>query len=305
VSKLLRAGVAGAGSFGRHHARIYAGLAGVSLIGVFDPHLERAQTLAGEHGAPGFDDLDALLAQIDILTIASPATTHAGVALAALKAGKAVYVEKPIATTLREADELNALAAKAGLVLACGMQERVASQAMGLLDVPETPIFLEAVRRGPWGPRNADVSCVLDLMIHDIDLALTLNPAEPLTVEAEGRVTHGPLLDEVRAEITLDDGSSIVLEASRIAEHRERRMRVVYPSGEVEIDFVTRAFRNATPFALDADFTETPAGQNPLAASVQAFVAAVRGESPRPAVTGEEAARALDLALAVEQACGF
>jgi predicted dehydrogenase len=149
------------------------------------------------------------------------------------------------------------------------------------------------------------VSCVLDLMIHDIDLALTLSPAEPLAVEAEGRVTLGPLLDEVRAEITLNDGASLILEASRIAEARERRMRVVFPSGEVEIDFVTRAFRNSTPFALDADFAETPAGQNPLAASVAAFVAAVRGDSPRPAVTGEEAARALDLALAVEQACGF
>ena len=100
-------------------------------------------------------------------------------------------------------------------------------------------------------------------------------------------MTHGPLLDRVRAEITLEDGSGIVLEASRIAEARERRMRVVYPSGEVEIDFVTRAFRNTTPFPLDADFTDTPAGQNPLAASVEAFVAAVRGEAAQPAVTGE------------------
>ena len=305
MSKLLRAGVAGAGSFGRHHARIYAGLAGVQFSGVYDPHIERAQALAGEHGGRGFDDLLALLDQIDVLTIASPAVTHAAIALAALRAGKAVYVEKPIATSLQDADKLNAAAAKAGVVLACGLQERVASRAMGLLDVPETPIFLEAVRLGPWSPRNADVSCVLDLMIHDIDLVLALNPAEPLTVEAEGRVTHGPLLDQVRAEITLDDGSSIVLEASRIAEARERRMRVVYPSGEVEIDFVTRAFRNTTPFPLDADFTETPAGQNPLAASVEAFVAAVRGEAARPAVTGDEATRALDLALAVEQACGF
>jgi len=303
VSKLLRAGVAGAGSFGRHHARIYAGLAGVQFSGVYDPHIERAQVLAVEHGGRGFDDLHLLLDDIDILTIASPATTHAAIALAALRAGKAVYVEKPIATTLRDADKLLEAAAKAGAVLACGLQERVASKAMGLLDVPETPTYLEAVRRGVWSPRNADVSTVLDLMIHDIDLALTLNPAAPLAVEAEGQVTHGPLLDEVRAEITLDDGSTIILEASRIAEHRERRMRVVYPSGEVEIDFVTRAFRNTTPFPLDADFTDTPAGQNPLAASVEAFVAAVRGEAARPAVTGEEAARALDLALAVEQAC--
>jgi predicted dehydrogenase len=304
LSKLLRAGVAGAGSFGRHHARIYAGLEGVSLSGVFDLHMDRALVVAEPHGARGFDRLEALLDEIDVLTIASPATTHADLALAALAAGKAVYVEKPLAVSPEDADRINAAAAKAGAILACGLQERVASKALGILDIPETPIFLEAVRKGPWGPRNTDVSTILDLMIHDIDLALTLNPAEPLTVEAEARITHGPHIDEARAEITLEDGSSLVLEASRIAEQRERRMRVVYASGEVEIDFITRAFRNTTPFALDQHFAETPAGHNPLAASVEAFVAAVRGEAARPAVTGEEAARALDLALAVEQACG-
>ena len=301
----MRAGVAGAGSFGAHHARLYAGIDGVTLSAVYDADLDRARLLAAQHGALGLDDLETFLAGIDVLTIASPATTHAAIALAALDAGKSVYVEKPLATALDDADRLLAAAARSGQVLACGLQERVASRAMGLLDIPERPIFLEAVRLSPWGPRNADVSCVLDLMIHDIDLALTLDPADPLAVEAEGQVREGPLLDQVRAEITLDDGCNVVLEASRIAEARERRMRVVYPSGEVEIDFVTRAFRNTTPFALDEGFAETPAGKNPLAASIAAFIAAVRGEAPRPAVTGEEAARALDVALAVERACGF
>ncbi len=213
MSKLLRAGVAGAGSFGRHHARIYAGLPGISFAGVYDPHLERAQALAGEHGGRGFDEMAALLAQIDILTIASPATTHAAIALAALRAGKAVYVEKPIATTLADADKLNDAAAKAAVVLACGLQERVASRAMGPAGRAGDPDLSGGRAPRPWGPRNADVSCVLDLMIHDIDLALTLNHAEPLAVEAEGRVTKGPLIDEARAEITLDDGSTIILEA--------------------------------------------------------------------------------------------
>jgi predicted dehydrogenase len=302
MSRTLRAGVAGAGVFGGYHARKYVALEGVTLCGVYDPDLARARALAEALGAPAFDDLDALLGVVDVLTVASPAQTHAAVAGAALAAGKSVYAEKPLATSPGEAGQLIALALAGGLVLACGHQERVVSRAMGLLDVPQTPIHLEAVRRQPWGVRNTDVSCVLDLMIHDIDLALALNPAEPLAVEAEGRVTWGPWLDEVRAKTTLADGSTVILEASRIAPERERRMRVVFPSGEVEIDFVTRAFRNTTPFALNPNFIDTPAGRDPLGASVAAFLAAVRGETVRPAVTGEEAARALNLALAVELA---
>ena len=302
MTRHLRAGVAGAGAFGGHHARKYASFEDVTLVGVIDPDLARAQTLAGGLAADGFDDLGALLRRIDVLTIASPASTHAAVAGAALAAGKAVYVEKPIAAALEDARDLVGFATAGGLVLACGFQERVVSRAMGLLDLPERPLRLEAVRRGPWNPRNTDVSCVLDLMIHDIDLAVTIAPAPIAALEATGRTTHGPFLDEVACQLTLEDGAVLRLEASRIAPERERRMRIVYPSGEVEIDFVTRAFRNATPFALDQAFTETAAGRDPLGASVAAFLAAARGETPRPAVTGAEALRALEVALQIEAA---
>jgi len=305
VVQQLKAGVVGAGVFGGHHARQYAALEGVTLKGVYDLDMARAKTLAESLGVRAFDSLEALFEGLDIVTVASPAVTHAAAGLAALSAGLSTYIEKPLAISLADADKLVSLAATRGLVLACGHQERVVSNTMGLLEIPEKPTLLEAVRRAPGPSRIVDVSCVLDLMIHDIDLALTLNPAEPLAVEAEGRVTVGPYLDQVSAEVTLEDGATLRLAASRIAEALERRMRVVYPSGEVEIDFVNRTFRNTTPFPLNADFAATPEGSNPLRASVAAFLAAVRGEAPRPAVTGEEAARALDLALAVEHAAGF
>jgi predicted dehydrogenase len=303
LSRVLRAGVVGTGVFGGYHAHKYATLADVELTAVFDPDMDRARALAGELGVVAADDLETLLGLCDVVSIASPATLHAEQALKALKAGRSVYVEKPLAVSLEDADRLIA-AARGGPVLACGHLERVMFAAMGLLDVPEPPAALFAVRKGPWSPRNADVSCVLDLMIHDIDLALALNPVEPLAVEAEGRTTIGPLLDEVRADVTLGDGSTLILEASRIAEVLERRMRLVYASGEVEIDFLTGAFSNTTPFKLDSGFADSPAGKDKLGASLQAFLAAVRGDRDRPAVTGEEAARALDLALAVEQAAG-
>ena len=298
----LKAGVVGAGVFGGYHAKKYAELAGVMLVGVYDVELARAEALATPLGAMAFDDMDAFLAAVDVVTVAAPAVHHAAPALAALKAGKPVYSEKPLAVTPDDADRMVAAAARAGVPLACGHQERVVFQAMGLLDIPEQPLRLEAVRRGTPSDRNLDVSVVLDLMIHDIDLALTICDGEPIAVEAEGAITRSTSLDWVKAEATFDNGFTAVFDSSRVAEARERTMKVVYPSGEVEIDFLTRAFRNTTPFPLIENFTETPAGKDPLGLSVAGFLAAVRGEAPRPVVTGEEAARALDLALAVEQA---
>ncbi|MDB5469311.1 MAG: oxidoreductase [Caulobacter sp.] len=299
MTKLLKAGVVGSGVFGGYHARKYAEMEGIELVGIYDLHPERCFDMANQYGAEAYGDLDDLLKVADIITVATPATTHAPLALQCLGAGKSVYIEKPLATTLEDADRLIQAAAKAGLVLACGHQERVVSQAMGLLDIPERPLRLEAVRKGTPSIRSKDVSVVLDLMIHDIDLALALTDAEPFTVEAEGDV------DEITGEASFEDGFTAVFTAARNAAARERTMRIVYPSGVLEIDFVTREFRNSTPFELNQNFTETPAGRDPLGTSVQGFVNAVLGRSPRPVVTGEEAARALDLGLAVEQAAGF
>ncbi len=298
----LRCGVIGAGVFGGYHANQYARLPGATLAAVFDPHLERAQAIAGPLGAQAFTDRAAFLEAVDAVSITSPATTHFDAALAALKAGKATYVEKPLAVAMDDAEALIAAARTAGRPLGVGHQERMVFRAMGLFDVPEKPVRLEAIRRGTYSPRNLDVSCVLDLMIHDIDLALALSGAEGMGVEAQAHTLHGPFADAVKAEAIFDDGLVALFDASRIAEARERRMRIVYPSGEVEIDFLTRAFRNTTPFALDPDFTETPIGKDPLGAALGAFVAAARGELDRLPAEAEEGARALDLALAVERA---
>jgi predicted dehydrogenase len=298
----LKCGVVGAGVFGGYHANQYAKLPGARLAAVFDPQLDRARAVADPHGAQAFADMDAFLAAVDAVSVTSPATTHFAAALASLKAGKATYVEKPLAVTMDDAEALIDAARKADKPLGVGHQERMVFKAMGLFDVHEKPLRLEAIRRGTYSPRNLDVSCVLDLMIHDIDLALALSGAETMSVEAQAVILHGPLADEVKAEAIFDDGLIALFEASRIAEARERRMRIVYPSGEVEIDFLARAFRNTTPFMLDANFTETPIGRDPLGAALGAFVAAARGEVDHLPAEAEDGARALDLALAVEQA---
>jgi predicted dehydrogenase len=298
----LRGGVIGAGVFGGYHARQYARLDGVVLSAVLDPHPDRAARVAVPLGGRAFHEMEEFLEAVDVVTIASPATHHAEQALAVLAAGKHVYVEKPIAVSVADAEKVRAAAAARGLVVACGHQERVVFRAMGLLDVPEQPLFLEALRHGPPSERSRDVSAVLDLMIHDLDLALSISTADPVTAESEGERGADGVWDAVRSEVTFEAGSTARFDCSRLAPERRRHMKVVFPSGEVEIDFVTREFRNTTPFPLNPDFADTPAAADPLGASVAGFIEAVRGDAPRPIVDAQEAIRALDLALAVEQA---
>ena len=300
MAESLRGGVIGAGVFGGYHARQYATLPGSVLSAVLDTHPDRAAKVAMPLGGRGFHELEAFLEAVDVVTIASPATFHAEQALAVLAAGKPVYIEKPIAISVADAERVRAAGAAKGLVVACGHQERVLFRAMGLLDVPEQPLLLEAWRHGPPSDRSRDVSAVLDLMVHDLDLALAISAAEPVTAEGEG-MRIGGVWDVARSEVSFEDGFTAIFDVSRQAQERKRNMRVVYPSGEVEIDFLTRAFRNTTPFTLNPDFADTPAARNPLGASVEGFLQAVRGEAPRPVVSAEEAIRALDLAIAVEQ----
>ena len=297
----LRAGVIGAGVFGGHHARKCASLPGVELTAVLDPHAERAEALAGPAGAAVFDEIEAFLDAVDLVTVASPASSHARMAMQALSRGKHVYVEKPLADAAEDGRALVAAARASGAVLACGHQERAVFRAIGLLGLPERPTRIEALRRGTFTGRNTDVSCVLDLMIHDIDLALTLAGEAPAEIAARGRITEGPFADEAQADLAFEGGMTATFEASRISDKRERTMRVEFPSGRFEIDFLTRRFADHTPFGLDRHFADSADGKDPLGASMTAFVAAARGEAARPLVTGEEAALALEVALEVDR----
>ncbi len=301
---MLRAGVIGAGAFGRHHARKYAEDARVTLAGIYDPDIERADMLAETHHVRAFDTIEALLGAIDTVTIASPPTTHANAARAALLANKHVLVEKPLATDAKDGAALVALAAAHRCVLACGHQERLVFEAMGLFDTPERPTHIESVREGPWTGRSADVSVTLDLMVHDLDLALMLMHRAPETVTATARHEKGATADQIEARLDFG-GAHAVFVSSRIAAHRARTMRATFPSGEVRIDFLARRFENTTPFPLNANFADTPAGHDPLGANVGRFIDAVLGQAPRPAVNGVEALAVLELALAVDRAAGL
>lgn len=310
----LRAGVAGAGVFGGYHANKYKEAAArgeVEFIGIYDLDKDRAEAAAEKLGVTAFsgDQWSDFIAQLDVITIAVPAFAHAGVALKALEAGVHTYVEKPLAITVEDGEAMVALAAEKGVVLACGHQERAVFEAMGLYDVPERPLRLEAVRNGTPSVRNLDVSVVLDLMIHDLDLGLTLAAGEAGGVEATGRFRKDEGYsavgaDEVQADVLFDDGFVAVFKASRMAAERERTMRLVYPSGEVFIDLLNRRFENHTPFALNPDFAEADIARDPLGTSVFRFLDKVRGLRDKPLASGAEALMALNLALVIDEAVG-
>lgn len=293
---LLTAAVIGAGAFGRHHATKYRGLEGVELFAIADPSAEVRRNAPVTHGCPGVADWRDLLGQVDLVSVCSPAVTHSTIVRAFLNAGAHVMVEKPIATSVEEADDLITLAEKTGRVLTVGHQERFVFVQSGLLDSGEIPLEVSCWRKGPWSGRGADVSVVLDLMIHDLDLVHQLIPGKVRSVQARGRCEKSLLADDVQAAVLFENGAVARLETSRIAEERSRGMRAVYSDGTVEIDFLTRTVTNTTPRPLNSLDVADPLGE-----SVAAFVESVRTGKP-PLVRPAQARDALATAILVDEA---
>jgi predicted dehydrogenase len=305
VASRLRIGVAGVGHFGRYHALKVAASKRATLVGVHDPDLERAKAIGWEAGAPDLD-FDALLAAADALVIAAPAEAHHALAAAALRAGKHVLVEKPIAATLAEADELAALAAARQLVLQVGHLERFSAAHAALSGRLGAPLYIEAVRIAPFKSRGTDVSVILDLMIHDLDLVLALVAAPIESVDAVGAAVASPHEDIANARIRFVTGAVAAITASRIAQRTERRMRIFARDGTMAIDFANRrltmvARGRGTPVPGVAGFGFEEASweeHDSLAAEHAAFVASVLDGAP-VVVDAAAGRRALDAALQV------
>ena len=296
---LLKAAVIGAGAFGRHHASKYRGLDGVVLTAIADANPEVRKGAFAAHGVAAVADWRDLLGKVDLVSICTPAVTHSAIVRAFLNSGAHVLVEKPIATSLEEADALIALAEETGKVLTVGHQERFVFARTGLLDFPDAPKEVSCWRMGPWTGRGDDVSAVLDLMIHDIDLTHQLIPGAVADVEANSHTEMGRFADEVSTTVTFRNGSVAQLETSRVAQTRRRGMRAVYGDGVIEIDFLTRKMRNTTRRRLNALELGDPLGE-----SVAAFVQAVQQGTPA-LVRPEEARRALETALLIDEAAEF
>ncbi|MEK7266721.1 MAG: Gfo/Idh/MocA family oxidoreductase [Pseudomonadota bacterium] len=267
MERKLKTGVVGAGVFGAFHAGKHAASPRAILSGIWDTDADRAGALADRHGARRHSTLDTLLQSVDAVTIATPAPSHFEIARQALEAGRHVYVEKPLAMNVEEADILIALAESQSLVLQVGHQERFVLAAMGAPRPGAAPRKLQFSRCGPPSGRGEDVSVVFDLMIHDLDIARLFGFATPVKVSACGD-RH-----ETVATLTFEGGRQCSFVASRRMEARRRVLKADYDDGSIEIDFVNRTFANSTSSAAAPEFADLSAFADPLGASVEAFFA--------------------------------
>ena len=235
----LKVGVVGCGHFGRFHALKLAAGARTRLVGVSDLDPARADALARETrtAALGWPDL---LAQADAVVVAAPAESHHRLASEALRAGRHVLVEKPIAATLAEADALAALAAEAGRVLQVGHLLRYSAEHQAITSRMRRPLYLECVRIAPFKPRGTDVSVILDLMIHDLDLILALVDSPISHVDAIGAPVASAHEDIANARVRFQNGAVATITASRISLKTERKMRLFSQEGYMSVDFAGR-----------------------------------------------------------------
>jgi predicted dehydrogenase len=313
VTARLPVGVVGVGALGQHHARHLAGLGNVRLVGIYDLDTARATKIAGELGTVAFRDMDSLLAQVEAVTVAVPTPAHAEVGLRALSRGVPVLMEKPLAATLAEADDLIAEARQRQVQLQVGHIERYNRAIRAAEAYLDGPRYIESLRLAPFQPRGTDVAVVLDLMIHDLDLVLHLTGSVATEVRASGLPVLSPHLDIANARVEFANGAVALATASRVARERVRRLRLFQPNGYFSLDLATgggefmrvrAGWQPGTGREL-ADVVERIELAAPeadaLALELQSFVHAIRGER-EVVVRGEEGRAALELALRVADA---
>jgi predicted dehydrogenase len=301
MSRTLRAAVIGVGYLGQFHAEKLAAMKGVELVAVADADAARAGQIAAKHGCEALTDPRALPGRVDLACIAVPTERHHDVALPLLEAGVHALVEKPIARTLEEADALLAAARRGGALLAVGHLERFNPAFRALAAATAKPLFIDCERLSGFKERGIDVDVVLDLMIHDLDLVLSLAKSEIAQLSACGFQVLTDSIDIANVRIEFADGCVANLSASRVSQAPVRKLRVFQADGYASADLQAGRLRVLRRDARKAGIAEDEAAfedRDALRAEIEGFVAAVRSGRPPP-VTGEDGRKALALALEV------
>lgn len=293
-------GVVGVGDFGRNHARVLHDLPGAELAGIHDADPERARQIAAEFSTRAFADVAHLAEQVDAACVAVPTKLHARISSELLDRGVDVLVEKPIAASLREADELITAAQKAARILQVGHLERFNPAVAAVQKIVSRPLFFEVHRLGVFSPRSLDVDVVFDVMIHDLDVLLALLDSPPREIQAVGIPVLTDKVDIAHARIEFENGAVANITASRVSTERVRKLRFFQAREYVSVDYtrqdVTRIRVVGEGSQPAIDFEKLPTQpEEPLKAELRSFVAAVR-ERKTPFVDGHAGRRALELA---------
>ena len=305
-TRRIKVGVVGVGSLGKSHARIYSELPEAELVGVYDVDAARAEAVAKEYGAKAFADMGELAAQVEALSVVVPTDRHHEVGLRLLDRGVHLLVEKPIAASTGQAEDLVARAQEKQAILQVGHVERFNPVLTFLDGVSHPPRFIEAHRLAPYPPprpglppRGTEVSVVLDLMIHDIEVILHLVRAPVREIRAVGVPVLSPTEDIANVRLEFENGCVANITASRISPERMRKIRVFLEDAYISLDYQNQAGELFRKSAGGIAREEIPIEKGePLALELRSFLRCVQRRD-RPVVSGEHAAEALKLAVAI------
>lgn len=295
----IRAAVVGVGHHGRQHVRICRGLPGVVVTAVVDASPEAAQQVATEWNAPSFTDYREIIPHVDAVSIATPTATHHEIARYFLSRGKDVFLEKPMASSVEEAEDLIHLAEEKGRVLQIGHVERFNPAIQALAGLLTEPRFIECHRLSRYNPRGCDVGVVLDLMIHDIDIILTLVNDDIKSLSGVGVKVLSSSEDIANARIEFCRGCIANVTASRVSADNMRKIRVFQQDAYISLDYVKQAgliYRK-----VGGGITSAPVPMEraePLKLELESFFSSIRTGS-RPAVSAEQGKRALEIAMEI------
>lgn len=306
----IPAGVIGVGKLGAEHARLLARSDAFELEGVHDRSAARAKEIANALSVPAFAEAETLLDRVDAVVVAVPTAAHRDAAAAAIRAGCHALVEKPLAASIAEADEILALAEEKGVVLGVGHVERFNGVLLAAEPWLDRPRFIESLRMAPFQPRGADTTVILDLMIHDIDLVLTLTEAPLADVRAVGVPVISPRIDLANARLSFEDGTAANITASRVALKALRKLRLFQRSGYFSLDLAAGTghhYRRRDPgtvteiTGVEALVEHVPLearGGEALARELEAFADAIAG-CPSRLVSGHAGRDALEVAIRI------
>jgi len=302
-----RVAVVGVGALGKHHARILAELPDVELAGVVDTNEQRAREVAEQVASPWSTNAAEMVGRVDAVTIAVPTDAHLSVALPFLQRGTAVLVEKPLARDRGEAQQMLDAAAASGAVFGVGHTERYNPAVAAIRPLLDHPRFIEVHRLGAFPDRSLDIDVVFDLMIHDLDIVLSIVSSDVVAVEAVGVAVLTPKPDIANARLRFASGCIANVTASRISKDRVRKIRIFQRDSYLSIDYAAQEVerwrlvrKDGTRPVIDGGKLEVPQ-EEPLKRELADFVAAVR-EQRSPAVSGADGMRALELAQRISSA---